>query len=211
VAGSRSVGILGGTFNPPHLGHVAVAACAREQLRLDSVVLMPVHSPPHKPGGADPGPAHRLEMCRLAVAGADGLRACATEVERGGPSYTVDTLDEVHASHREVRLTLIMGADTASTLGSWREPATILRLADLAIAGRAGSERERALDVVAAIGGEQARSRTRLLSMDTIEISSSYVRVLLARGEPVEQLVGRAVAGYIAEHELYAASVAEEG
>src|SRR4029077_16362192 len=86
------VGILGGTFNPPHLGHLALAHHARAELGLARVLLMPAHTPPHKLPSADPGPAHRLAMCRLLAAGSEGVQACGLEVERGGRSYTVDTL-----------------------------------------------------------------------------------------------------------------------
>ncbi len=181
-----------------------MAECAREQLGLERVLLMPVHSPPHKQQGvADPGAEHRLAMCRLAVAGAHGLRACALEVERGGTSYTVDTLDAMQASHPEVGLTLIMGADTAATLRLWRDPQRIVELARLGIAGRGASGRRQALDAIREIGGEGAARRAGFLEMEEIEVSSSQVRALAARGEPLQRLVGEGVARYIAEHRLY--------
>jgi nicotinate-nucleotide adenylyltransferase len=113
---SKRVGILGGTFNPPHLGHIALSRCAREQLDLQRVVLIPASIPPHKHARQDPGPQHRLKMCELAVQGSPGLSVCDLEIQRNGPSYTVDTLRFINSSHPDVRLTFILGADMARTL-----------------------------------------------------------------------------------------------
>jgi len=208
-ADSESLGILGGTFNPPHLGHLALAGHAREELGLGKVLLMPVHTPPHKTPGVDPGPEHRLRMCELAVAEAEGLEACGLEVERGGASYTVDTLSAIHAKHPDARLSFIVGADTARTLRSWREPRRLLGLASLAVATRTGSSREQVLATLRDLGrqGEQASTDVRFLEMEPIELSSSGVRRSAAQGEPIEELVGPAVAAYIAEHGLYRAPV----
>ena len=198
----RSLGILGGTFNPPHLGHLAIARNARDELDLDRVLLMPAHSIAHKHAGADPGAEHRLRMCRLLVehaSDASGLSVCALEVERGGSTYTVDTLEQLHDRHPHARLTLIMGADTARTLPSWREPARLLALADLALVRRTGVSDQAVLQSV------PRPERVRFLDMPLLEVSSTAVRELLARGEQVDELVGGAVAGYIAEHGLYRA------
>jgi nicotinate-nucleotide adenylyltransferase len=213
-AGARSIGILGGTFNPPHLGHLVVADHARSALGLELVLLTPAHIPPHKPTAPDPGSERRLAMCRLAVEGADGVAVCAVELERGGPSYTVDTLRSIHASHPHAELTFIVGADVASTLPSWREPRELLELADLAVAARVGTDRAAVVEAVAGLRGGPASEGTasegaggelpvRFLDMAEIEISSSMVRRRVAAGESIEELVGPAVAGYIAEHDLY--------
>jgi nicotinate-nucleotide adenylyltransferase len=207
-----SIGILGGTFNPPHLGHLALAGHAREELGLSKVLLMPAGAPPHKPSLADPGPEHRLEMCRLAAHLQDGVSVCALELERRGPSYTADTLREIHARHPEAELTFILGADTARTLPSWHQPESVLRLARLAVASRSGAERdqvEAAISAAAAAGlasvGAGGSAEPRFLSMEPIDVSSSRVRERVAAGEPVEDLLGEAVAGYIARHGLYGA------
>jgi nicotinate-nucleotide adenylyltransferase len=172
---------------------------------------MPVHTPPHKTPGRDPGAEHRLRMCELAAAGEVGLAACGLEVERGGASYTVDTLRAIHAKYPDARLRLIVGADTARTLGSWRDPAELLELADLAVAMRAGTERAQILETVSGIGGADREAEVDFLEMEPIEVSSSRVRERVARGEPVEELVGPAVAAYIREHGLYGAPVEVAG
>jgi nicotinate-nucleotide adenylyltransferase len=216
----RSVGILGGSFNPPHLGHCALAQHAREQLGLERVVLVPAYVSPHKSEAEDPGPEHRLNMCRLLIGDASGLSVCGLEIERGGASYTVDTLEALHASHPSAELTFIVGADTASTLPAWREPARLLELAELAVAARAGSTREDVLDRVASIGvgADRFASSTqpaaadrsaaeppsvRFLDMPVVDASSSVARERAARGLPIDELVGSDVARYIVEHGLY--------
>jgi nicotinate-nucleotide adenylyltransferase len=205
----RRVGILGGSFNPPHLGHVALARSAGAELGLDLVVLMPVAVPHGKPAQEDPGPEHRLAMCRLACAGEPGLSACSLEIERGGPSYTADTLSEIHAQHPEVELTFIVGADTAGTLPGWHRPAEVLRLARLAIASRPGTSER---DVLAALAGiadtDCEPARVSFLSMVAMELSSSLARARLAEGEPVEGLLSAGVRDYIFEHGLYGTRVA---
>jgi nicotinate-nucleotide adenylyltransferase len=183
-----------------------VARRAREQLGLDRVILMPAHTPAHKQPEGDPGPRHRLRMSQLLTDGADGLSVCPLEIERGGVSYTVDTLNAIHASHPDAELTFIVGADTARTLAGWRRPAQVLELADLAVAGRPGFAREGVLDSVESIGGApgvRPAEKVKFLDMPLSEISSSEARSRAARGEPIEHLVGQDVAAYIAEHGLY--------
>jgi nicotinate-nucleotide adenylyltransferase len=210
----RSIGILGGTFNPPHLGHLAVALRAREELGADRVLLVPTHTSPNKATAEDPGPEQRMRMSELLVEGAEGLFACPLEIKRGGVSYTVDTLNAIHASHPDAELTFIVGADVASTLAGWRDPAKLLELANLAVAARTGSARDEVLDTVARLSpaaGLPATARVRFLGMPTIAISSSEARRRAARGEPIEDLVGPAVARYVAEHGLYRPAGGEAG
>ncbi len=169
---------------------------------------MPAHTAPYKSDSEhDPGPSQRLEMCRLAclcpypgyapvggaVAEVSGVSVCALEIERGGVSYTVDTLTALHASHPEAELTLIMGADVASTLHSWREPAQLLALARVAVARRPGAPLPPLAD----------GARVSSLEMPALDVSSSMVRERVAHGQPIEELVGAGVARYIAEHRLY--------
>jgi nicotinate-nucleotide adenylyltransferase len=194
------IGVLGGMFNPPHLGHLALARAAANELGLDVVLLTPVLIPPHKPPKWDPGSEHRLRMCRLAVRGDEHLGVCTLELERPGPSFTVDTLRSIHASHPDAELTLILGADMAQTLAAWREPREIVRLARLAVADREDTSRR---DVLDALGQLEGEARTSFVNMPRLDVSSSLVRKRLNAGEPIEELVGAEVAAYIAEHELY--------
>ncbi|HEY2216032.1 MAG TPA: nicotinate (nicotinamide) nucleotide adenylyltransferase [Solirubrobacteraceae bacterium] len=197
----RSLGILGGTFNPPTLGHLAIARHALVELALERVVLMPVGSPPHKQIAPDPGVDHRLAMCGLLVRGVEGLSVCGLELERDGPSYTVDTVRTLHARHPETELTFIVGADVASTLPSWHEPAALLDLATLAVAARPGSDHSEVVDAIDTLGGSD---RVRFLDAPLIDVSSSRVRERAAAGKPIERLVGGDIADYVAEHSLYA-------
>ncbi|MHB8233408.1 MAG: nicotinate (nicotinamide) nucleotide adenylyltransferase [Solirubrobacteraceae bacterium] len=200
----RSLGVLGGTFNPPHLGHLAIARHALTQLQLQRVALVPARRPPHKPIEQDPGCEHRLAMCRLLVAGCDGLSVCALEAERDGPSYTVDTLESIHASHPQAELTLIVGADIAATLASWHESQRLIELASLAVAERPGSDRS---EVAKSLGALAERTRMSFLDAPAMDVSSSQVRRRAQAGAPIAGLVGDAVAGYVAEHGLYQARV----
>jgi nicotinate-nucleotide adenylyltransferase len=194
------IGILGGMFNPPHLGHIALARAAATQLDLDRVLLTPVLVPPHKPAKWDPGAEQRLLMCRLVVRNDPLVDVCTLELERPGPSYTVDTLRVIHASDPDAELTLIVGADMARTLGSWREPREILKLARLAVAERDDVTRREVLDALAPLAGAE---RVAFLDMAPRDISSSQVRRRLTSGERIEELVGAEVAAHIAENELY--------
>ena len=196
------VGILGGTFNPPHLGHLALARHARAELGLARVLLMPTHTPPHKLPSADPGCAHRLQMCRLLAQGCEGVAACGLEIERGGVSYTVDTLRQVSAGHPGVHLLYIVGADSARTMPRWREPKALFELADLAVGERSGAQRQEVLDALAPVRGSASIS---FLKAPLLEISSSCARQAAAEGGPLEDLVGSRVADYIVEHHLYGA------
>ncbi|MBW3607594.1 MAG: nicotinate-nucleotide adenylyltransferase [Actinobacteria bacterium] len=196
------IGILGGSFNPPHLAHLVCASEAAAQLSLDRVLLTPVSSPPHKEAEQDPGPEVRLELCRLAVAGDERLAICDLEVRRGGPSYTVDTLRELHARTPEDDLTFIVGGDIALGLPSWHEPEAVLGLARLAVAERSGAGRE---EIVARLtqrfGG--AAAKPVFFDMPRLDISSSEIRRRIAQGDPIRYLVPDRVGEHIARGRLY--------
>jgi nicotinate-nucleotide adenylyltransferase len=200
VSRDATVGILGGTFNPPHLGHLVMAQEALDQLGLDHVVLMPVGAPPHKEAVEDPGGAVRAELCRLAVGGDERFEVSLLETERGGPSYTADTLRELHARHPEHELTFIVGGDMALSLPAWREPEVVLRLARLAVAEREDVRRE---DVVRCLAPLHGGDRVIFFDMPRIDVSSSAVRERVAQGRPVRYLVPDAVAEAIAGDGLY--------
>ncbi len=195
--------MLGGTFNPPHLGHLELARHARDELALDELLLVPARLPPHKSDERDPGAGHRLAMCRLALEGEPLMSVSLLELERDGPSYTVDTLTAIHESRPGSQVTLILGADIAATLASWHEPHALLELADLAVAARGGSARAGVLDAVRAL--DRPAEAVTFLEMEPVEISSSAVRERVRDHLPVQELIGPAVARYISEHGLYTA------
>ena len=194
------IGILGGTFNPPHLGHLICGQEALLQLDLDRILMIPAGLPPHKPVDEDPGPVHRLELCRRAVQGDERFEVSALEMERDGPSYTVDTLAKLHQIAPDSELYLILGGDAAAGLSAWRDPERVLSLATLAIARRRGTSRE-AIDITLSQvrGGERAR----FVRMPRIEISSTEIRERVQRHQSIKYLVPDAVASYIDEHQLY--------
>jgi nicotinate-nucleotide adenylyltransferase len=196
-----AVGILGGTFNPPHLAHMVCASEARAQLSLDQVLVVPTGVPPHKEMEEEPGRMHRLEMCRLAADGnRDWLEVSAIEVARDGPSYTVDTLAEIHATRPGDELTFIVGGDMAWSLPSWHEPEAILELASFAVAERAGARRE---EVRTRLAGMRGAERISYIDVPRLDISSSALRRRVRDGRPIDYLVADAVADYIARERLY--------
>ena len=195
------LGILGGTFNPPHLAHLVCASEACSQLELDRVLLTPVAVPPHKEADCDPGADVRLELCRLAVAGDERLGVCAVEIARGGPSYTVDTLRQLHEREPEDHLTFILGGDIALGLPDWHEPAAVLGLASLAVAERSGACRAEIAELLAqAFPGS---APPRFFDMPRIDISSSQVRSRIAGGRSIRYLVPDPVADRIQQEGLY--------
>jgi nicotinate-nucleotide adenylyltransferase len=195
------VGILGGTFNPPHLAHLVCASEAASQLRLHRVLLTPVAQAPHKEAPYDPGPQERLELCRLAVAGDERFEVCDLEVRRGGSSYTVDTLRELHAQIPEDDLTFIVGGDIALGLPSWHEPEAVLGLATLAVAERSGAGRADIAERLHASFPDAPPPA--FFDMPRLDISSSQIRRYVAEGRPIRYLVPDPVAERIARGRLY--------
>jgi nicotinate-nucleotide adenylyltransferase len=218
MAESR-LGILGGTFNPIHLGHLVLAEAFRERLALDRVLFVPAGTPPHKPGGGLVSALHRYAMVSLAVAGHPGFVACPVEVERGGPSYSADTVEALAGDWPGARLFFLMGSDTFLDLPTWRTPERLGVFATLAVGHRAGSafdpEGEGARAVLRRLGrtgwrrvpptavetlapGECALVETR-----SVAVSAREIRQRLAAGESARYQVPLAVAEYIGDHRLY--------
>lgn len=198
--GAGGLGILGGTFNPPHLGHLLCADAALDQLGLERVLLVPVCSPPHKAITADPGPEVRLRLCELAAAGDDRLGVSDLEVGRGGTSYTVDTLRRLALDAPEERLTLIVGGDVAQGLESWRDPRDVLSLARLAVAEREGVRRA---DVLERLRSLEAAERMDFLDVVRFDVSSSAIRRRVAAGRSIRHLVPEGVRVEIEAAGLY--------
>lgn len=196
------LGVLGGTFNPPHLAHLLCASEAADQLGLDRVLLVPAFEPPHKEVAHDPGPETRAALCELAVEGDPRLEVSRIELERAGRSYTVDTLRALHATHEHTELTFIVGGDMALSLPTWREPGEILGLARLAVAERSGVARQDILDRLGATLGDVA-GRIDFFEMPRLDLSSSEIRRRIADGRSVRYLVPDAVADRITAQGLY--------
>jgi nicotinate-nucleotide adenylyltransferase len=194
------IGVLGGTFNPLHIGHLICAQEAHLQLGLDRVILMPAGRPPHKPLEDDPGAEHRLALCRRAVADDSRFEVSDLELRREGPSYTADTLAALHSRMTDSQLFLIVGGDVAAGLPTWHEPERVLALATLAVAKRRGTSKESIDRALAALDGGE---RTEFFRMPRIGISSTEIRHRVQMQEPIKYLVPDAVASYIDEHRLY--------
>jgi nicotinate-nucleotide adenylyltransferase len=195
------VGLLGGTFNPPHVGHLVCAQEALVQLELDVVRLVVARVPPHKEIADDPGVDARVAMCEAAVTGADGLEVSRIELDRPGPSYTVDTLRALQEAAPEDELTFIVGGDMAHSLPRWREPEAVVCLAFLGVAERSGVVRGDIVERLASLPG--AAERLRFFDMPRIDISSTMVRRRAAAGEPIRYLVPDRVAELIESRGLY--------
>jgi nicotinate-nucleotide adenylyltransferase len=198
-AGSGT-GVLGSAFNPPHLGHLALAQEALWQLGLEQVLLVPTGEAPHKRIAEDPGRELRLAMTRLAASDDARFTASTVEVEREGPSYTYETLEELAEQTGDSELVFVMGADAAVGLESWRDPKRVVELARLAIARRAGIADAEVAAVLRSLGAED---RATMLEMPQFGVSSSAVRERAAAGRPLRYLVPEPVARFIEEKEIY--------
>jgi nicotinate-nucleotide adenylyltransferase len=200
-----AIGVFGGTFDPIHNAHLAVAQAAAETCGLERVLFVPAASPPHKPGVAVTPADHRVAMVELAIAGNDRFAVDRLEVERDGPSYTVDTLEALHARRgddaSEPDLALILSAEAFLQLMTWREPRRVVELARLVVAPRdgypdAGPEfLERHLPDLA--------DRASFIDAPRLRLSASELRERAATGRSVRYLVPDAVAAYIGDHGLY--------
>jgi len=193
------IGILGGTFDPPHVGHVAAARAVLEQLGLDRLLLVVANDPWQKSGEREIAPAEdRFALTGLIAAEVPGAEASRLEIDRGGPSYSVDTVEEVLAAgagSRPVEVFLVVGADLLAELGSWHRSADLQRLVTLAVVSRPGG-----------VGRPPAPPGWRVVWVDgpQVPVSSSEVRALLATGRSVEGLVPERVIRCIRSRGLYA-------
>jgi nicotinate-nucleotide adenylyltransferase len=203
------VGILGGAFNPPHIGHLVCAQEALVQLELDKVVFIPVGDAPHRELQGDPGAEERLEMVELATADDDRFEVSRLEIDREGPSYTADTLRALRETSPDDELFVILGGDQAAALPSWHEPEQVLAMATVAVAERLSWSRQ-AIGIK--IGRLKGVDAIRYLDMPILQISSSSVRRRAGEGKPIRYLVPDKVVAYIEANGLYgaSASVAEK-
>ncbi|HXQ88075.1 MAG TPA: nicotinate-nucleotide adenylyltransferase [Solirubrobacterales bacterium] len=195
-----AIGVLGSAFNPPHLGHLALAQEALWQLELDEVVFVPTGEAPHKRIAEEPGREARMEMTRLAAAEDPRFSVSALEVEREGPSYTYETLEALAEDRADTQLVFVMGADAAVGLESWRNPGRVVELAKLAVARRAGVSETDVDAVLRTLGADE---RATMLEMPQFGVSSSAVRERAKRGRPLRYLVPDSVASFIEERGIY--------
>ena len=200
VAGS--VGFLGGTFDPIHFGHLAVAEEAREALGLERVLFVPAGMPPHKPGRAISAPAHRVAMVELAIADNPAFEVSRLEIERTGNSYTVDTVDALlNSPDAPSELTVLVSAELFGSFTTWRDPERILRLARVAVAPRPGHRSPGRAYVAEHFPGLE--DRVTFLGGPHLGISATEIRRRAAAGRSIRYYVPPAVAAYIGEHALY--------
>ena len=199
------VGILGGAFNPPHIGHLVCAQESLIQLELESVLFVPVGEAPHRELENDPGPETRLEMVELAIEDDDRFAGSRMEIDRDGPSYTSDTLRELHAAQPDDEHVLILGGDQAAALPEWHEPEQVLKLAQVAVVERSNWSRNA---VGIRVGRLEGAERIRYLDMPVIQVSSSSIRRRIAAGLPIRYLVPDRVASFIDSKDLYATASA---
>ncbi len=196
--GPRRIGLFGGTFNPPHLGHVILARECQWQLRLDEVRLVVAARPPHREAPAV-DPETRLAMVAHAVERHAHLSASRVEIDLPGPSYTVDTLTHLTAVEPDAAFTWIIGADQLLAFDRWRHPDRIVAMARLAVVARGDSD----LDALSEVADTVAPGRVDLVEMPEIGISSTIIRERRRAGQPVDHLVPAGVAGMIADRGLY--------
>lgn len=197
---SGRIGVFGGTFDPVHAGHLHIADRLRESLALDRVIWIPAGRPPHKRGQIVSDDHDRLAMLRLALADSPADTISTVEIDRAGPSYTADTLEQLQRELAPVSLVFLIGEDSLRDFPTWRDPDRILRAAELAVAGRPGID----VDVAGLIRELPAlQDRLTIVPMEELPISSSEIRRRVAAGAPIGHLVPAAVADYIACKGLY--------
>ena len=201
-----AIGILGGTFDPIHIGHLAIAEEAREALGLEQVLFVPTRMPVHKPGRRVTPAEDRVAMVTAAIAGNPSFALDRSEVDRDGPSYAVDTLEGLiaadRASDRLVEYTFILSAEAYAGLPTWHRPARLLELCRMAVVPHPGVGAAEPAEVDRQVPG--ALARTTLLDGPSLDVSGTLIRARVAAGRSIRYLVPDAVIAYIDDHRLYA-------
>ena len=199
---AKRIGVLGGTFDPPHVGHLWLATLAADAIGLDRVLFMPAAQPPHKGGQLVSRGADRMLMTRLAITGDPMFDLCPIEMERPGPSYTIDSVDELRRLYgEEAALFLLMASDSLAQIDSWRSPEELLERIEWIVGPRPGAaipDRPSLEDRF----GERA-SRIHLLDGPSLDVSSTQIRARVAAGETIRYLVPRGVEDLIVDRGLY--------
>ena len=202
------IGVYGGSFDPVHIGHLLLAECCREQAGLDRVLFVPAATQPHKQDRRLADPQHRVDMLRLATGGHPAFDVATLEIDRGGVSYTVDTLASLRAAHPDDELCLLLGPDALAGLPTWREPRRIAELATLVAVERESLDDLRAAATTAGLtellGADRlATLLDRRVRMPAIGIRASDLRAAVAAGRSIRYRTPRAVEAFIAAHGLY--------
>lgn len=198
------LGVLGGTFDPIHLGHVAAAEAAQRALGLDEIALIPSRIPPHRSTQTTASAADRFAMAELAAEGRAGWSASFLEIKREGPSYTYDTLIELRASKRS-QIFFITGADAFAEIATWSRYPAVLDLANFVVVSRPGITLDSLRERVPSAFDRSSTAQTRVILVEahTPDVSSTDIRRRVRAGEPLSGLVPPAVADYIQAHRLY--------
>jgi nicotinate-nucleotide adenylyltransferase len=200
-----SLGIMGGTFDPIHIGHLAIAEEAREVLGLERILFIPAGIPPHRPAGAVAPAADRAAMVELAIADNDAFRLSRIELERPGPSYTSDTVEELAAAERDANrdpdLTFILSAETLRDVPGWHDPGRLVDACRIAVVPREGYPAPDEAWLRERFPGREGRFD--FLEGPRLGLSSTSIRERIAVGRSVRYLVPAAVAAYIGDHQLY--------
>ena len=202
TGGARRIGILGGTFDPPHVGHLWLATLAADAMSLDRVLFMPAAQPPHKRRKGMTRATDRLLMTRLAIAGDEAFGLTLIEMERPGPSYTIDSVEELQRLYgTDASLYLLMAADSLADIDTWREPDALLERIEWVVAPRPGSAIPDRSALEERFGANA--SRIHLLEGPSLDVSSSEIRRRVAARRAIRYLVPRGVEELIAQRGLY--------
>ncbi len=212
----RRLGVLGGTFDPIHVGHLDAAAAVWSAMKLDEMRFMPSHDPPHRPLDPQATPFHRFALVSLAIDGRPGYRACDLELRRQGSSFTCDTLRDLHAEGwLPSQIFFSLGADAFAEIATWREFPEVLDAAHFAVIGRPGTTLDLAIARTPLLrarvrpepeaSAPNAPTAIFLVTARTRDVSSTAIRARLAAGQPIADLVPAAVERHILTHHLYGA------
>jgi nicotinate-nucleotide adenylyltransferase len=189
------IGLFGGSFNPPHVGHLIVAEAVRDQFALDAVWWIPNATPPHKPDAELVAPRHRRAMTEAAIAGNSAFRLCDVELAREGISYTADTVRVLQREHPEATFSLIIGSDSLDRFGTWHRPEEIASRVSLLVYARLGSRE--------AVADPAYANAVRYAAAPALEVSSTEIRARCQAGRSIRYLVPESVRTYIESNALY--------